>query len=229
MADVIRQGRVEVNGKVVEDFSYPLNVEIDRISIDKRPVDLKPKQKVYLMLNKPRGVMSTTSDDRGRPTVIDILPEKYRNLRLYPVGRLDKESTGLLLLTNDGELTQRLTHPSFEHEKEYLVSINARLKENEKRMLERGLKLEEGLTHRAIVKEVDAKPFNYSITIHEGRKRQVHRMFEHLGHRVLALRRVRTGGIQLGELREGEVRRLSRREVQTLFGDKADHAESSFQ
>lgn len=135
LADAIREGRVEVNGKVVEDFNYPLNLEMDRISIDGRLVNLKPKQKVYLMLNKPKGVMSTTSDERGRSTVIDILPENYRHLRLHPVGRLDKDSTGLLLLTNDGELTYRLTHPSFEHEKEYLVSINASLQASEKRRL----------------------------------------------------------------------------------------------
>ena len=228
LADAIREGRVKVNGKVVEDFSYPVNLEMDRISIDGRLVNLKPKQKVYLMLNKPKGVMSTTSDERGRSTVIDILPENYRHLRLHPVGRLDKDSTGLLLLTNDGELTYRLTHPSFEHEKEYLVSINARLKESEKRRLEHGLKLEDGTTHRATVKEVDAKPFNYSITIHEGRKRQVRRMFEHLGLRVPALKRVRMGSIRLGDLREGEARKLSAREVSMLLGDKADGAESSF-
>ena len=228
LADAIREGRVEVNGKVVEDFSYPLNLEMDRISIDGRLVNLKPKQKVYLMLNKPKGVMSTTSDERGRPTVIDILPDNYRHLRLHPVGRLDKDSTGLLLLTNDGELTYRLTHPSFEHEKEYLVSINTRLQASEKRRLEQGLKLEDGTTHRATVKEVDAKPFNYSITIHEGRKRQVRRMFEHLGHRVPALKRVRMGSIRLGDLREGEARKLSAREVSMLLGDKADCAESSF-
>jgi 23S rRNA pseudouridine2605 synthase len=228
LADAILQSRVEVNGKVVEDFSYPLNVETDLVSIDKMPVDLKPQQKVYLMLNKPKGVLSTTGDERGRPTVIDILPENYRQLLLYPVGRLDKESTGLLLLTNDGELTQRLTHPSFEHEKEYLVSINARLKEVEKLRLEQGLKLENCITHRATVKEVNAKPYNYSITIHEGKKRQVRRMFEHLGYRVLALKRVRTGSILLGDLPEGEMRRLSPREVQTLLGDKADCTESSF-
>lgn len=222
LADAIREGRVEVNGKVVEDFSYPLNLEMDRVSIDGRLVNLKPKQKVYLMLNKPKGVMSTTSDERGRPTVIDILPENYRHLRLHPVGRLDKDSTGLLLLTNDGELTYRLTHPGFEHEKEYLVSINARLQESEKRRLEQGLKLEDGTTHRATVKEVDAKPFNYSITIHEGRKRQVRRMFKHLGHHVLALKRVRMSSIQLGDLREGEARKLSAREVSLLLGDKAD-------
>lgn len=228
LADAIRQGRVDVNGKMVDDFNYPLNLEMDRISIDGRLVNLKPKQKVYLMLNKPKGVTSTTSDERGRPTVIDILPDNYRHLRLHPVGRLDKDSTGLLLLTNDGELTYRLTHPSFEHEKEYLVSINARLKASEKRRLEQGLNLEDGTTHHATVKEVDAKPFNYSITIHEGRKRQVRRMFKHLGHHVLALKRVRMGSIRLGDLREGEARKLSAREVSMLLIDKADCAESSF-
>jgi 23S rRNA pseudouridine2605 synthase len=228
LADAIHEGRVKVNGKMVGDFSYPLNLEMDRISIDGRLINLKPKQKMYLMLNKPKGVMSTTSDERGRPTVIDILPDNYRHLRLHPVGRLDKDSTGLLLLTNDGELTYRLTHPGFEHEKEYLVSINAGLQASEKRRLEQGLKLEDGTTQRATVKEVDAKPFNYSITIHEGRKRQVRRMFKHLGHHVLALKRVRMGGIRLGDLREGEARKLSAREVRMLLGDKADCAESSF-
>jgi len=224
LADAIRQGRVEVNGKVAEDFGYPLNVETDHVSIDKRPIDLKPRQAVYLLLNKPKGVLSTTSDERGRRTVLDILPENYRHLRLYPVGRLDKESTGLLLLTNDGELTHRLTHPSFEHEKEYLVSTNARIPASEKRRLEQGLELEDGITHRAIVKEVQAKPFNYSITIHEGRKRQVRRMFECLGHRILALKRVRMGNIQLGDLREGEIRELSAQEVQALLTAGTEHA-----
>lgn len=224
LADAIRQGRVEVNGKVVEDFGYPLNVETDHVSIDKRSVDLKPGQAVYLLLNKPKGVLSTTSDERGRRTVLDMLPENYRHLRLYPVGRLDKESTGLLLLTNDGELTHRLTHPSFEQEKEYLVSTNARLPASEKRRLEQGLELEDGITHRAIVKEVQAKPFNYSITIHEGRKRQVRRMFECLGHRILALKRVRMGNIQLGDLREGGIRELSAQEVQALLTDVTEHA-----
>ncbi len=227
LADAIRQGRVKVNGKVVEDFRYPLNVETDHVSIDKQPVDLKPRQAVYLLLNKPKGVLSTTSDERGRRTVFDILPEDYRHLRLHPVGRLDKDSTGLLLLTNDGELTHRLTHPSFEHEKGYLVSINARLPASEKRRLEQGLELGDGITHRAIVKEVQAKPFNYSITIHEGRKRQVRRMFQRLGHRILALKRVSMGSIQLGDLREGEIRELSAQEVQSLLIDGTEHARSA--
>jgi pseudouridine synthase len=221
LADAIRQGRVQVNGAVVEDFRSPLNVKADRVSLDGRLVDLKPEPPVYLLLNKPRGVVSTTSDEVGRSTVVDTLPAKYRQLRLYPVGRLDKESTGLLLLTNDGQLTHRLTHPSFGHEKEYLVSIDARLTQGQRRNLEEGVELDDGMTHPATVTEVHAGPFNYSITLHEGRKRQVRRMFEHVGRRVLALKRVRMGGIQLGDLREGEVRPLTAQEVRALLSPAA--------
>jgi len=217
LADAIKQSRVKVNGEIAEDFRQPVNVETDHISISGQPVDLKPRQLVYLVLNKPSGIMSTTSDERGRRTVIDILPEKYRHLRLYPVGRLDKDSTGLLLLTNDGELTNRLTHPRFEQEKEYLVSISDKLKTEEERKLEQGIELEDGLTHPAAIKEVDLPPFNYSITIHEGRKRQVRRMFESLGHPVLALKRIRLGSLNLGKLKEGEIRELSAKEVKTLL------------
>lgn len=217
LADAIRQGRVEVNGVVAENFRHPLNIDTDRVTIDGRAVDLKPAKAAYLMLNKPRGVLSTTRDERGRRTVIDLLPDEYRRLMLHPVGRLDKDSTGLLLLTNDGELTHRLTHPSFEHEKEYLVATDTRLKPGDKRSLEQGIRLEDGVTHGAVVREVQDKPFNYSITIHEGRKRQVRRMFESLGYRVLALKRVRIGSLQLGELKDGNVRKLSAREVQALL------------
>ncbi|MEE8470951.1 MAG: pseudouridine synthase [Dehalococcoidia bacterium] len=220
LADAIKQGKVEINGRVVEDFRHPVSVETDRLSIDGQPVDLRPRKAVYLMLNKPRGVVSTTNDERGRRTVVDILPAKYRHLRLHLVGRLDKSSAGLLLLTNDGELTYRLTHPKFEHEKEYLVSIASRLRPGDKRRLQQGIELEDGLTHPAAVREVKAHPFNYSVTIHEGRKRQVHRMFASLGHRVLALKRIRTGCLTLGDLREGDVRELSPQEVQALLDDQ---------
>ena len=221
LADAIKQGRVEVNGQIVEDFRRPVNTKTDRILIDGRLVDLKPRKVVYLMLNKPKGVLSTTSDDRGRKTVIDILPEKYRSLRLYPVGRLDRNSTGLLLLTNDGEITYQFTHPRFEHEKEYLVLLDTRLQPSEKRKLEQGLELEDGLSYPAIIREVKSVPsFNYSVTIHEGRKRQVRRMFEKLGHRVLALKRIRTGGLCLGDLQEGEIHELSSKEARALLSDK---------
>ena len=217
LADAIREGRVNVNRIVAEDFRQPINVETDKITINGQPVDLKPERLVYLMLNKPAGFMSTTSDERGRRTVIDLLPEKYHHLRLYPVGRLDRETTGLLLLTNDGEFTNRLTHPRYEHQKEYLVAIKDTLKPDEKRKLEQGIKLEDGLTHPAVIKEANEPPFNYSITIHEGKKRQVRRMFENVGHPVQALKRIRTGSLRLGRLKEGEIRELSAQEIRALL------------
>ena len=219
LADAIRQGRVKINDEMVEDFRHPVNRKTDRISVDNQPVDLKPRQTVCLMLNKPRDVMSTTSDERGRRTVLDLLSGKYRHLRLYPVGRLDKDSTGLLLLTNDGELTYHLTHPRFEHKKEYLIHIDGSLKTDDKRRLEQGIKLAEGKTHPAVVKEVKSSPpFNYSITIHEGRKRQVRRMLAALRHHILALKRIRMGNLSLGDLKEGEIRELSAQEISRLMG-----------
>jgi 23S rRNA pseudouridine2605 synthase len=134
------------------------------------------------------------------------------------VGRLDKDSTGLLLLTNDGDLAYRLTHPKFEHEKEYLVQINGQLGKVERKKLEQGIKLDDGVTSPAQVREVNsAPPYNYSLTIHEGKKRQVRRMLEALGYRVLALKRVRMGNLNLGNLKEGSIRELSVKEIRILI------------
>ena len=217
VADAIMHGLVQVNGSVVADLRYAVDAQKDRITVDGRVVDIKSQKHVYLMLNKPADVLSTVSDERGRRTVIDILPEKYRDIGLHPVGRLDKDSTGLLLLTNDGDFTYRLTHPKFEKEKEYLLQIGAILKPHEISALEKGIELEDGVTHGAAVKSSrSAPPFNYSITLHEGRKRQVRRMFASLGHRVVALRRVREESLALGELGEGHVRELSDGEVGRL-------------
>ena len=173
---------------------------------------------MLLMLNKPAGVLSTTKDDRGRKTVIDIIPAKYRNTGLFPVGRLDKNTTGLLLLTNNGKIAYQLTHPKFEHDKEYLVFIKSRLSASEKLKIEQGIQLDDGITFPARIKESKKyPPFNYSITIHEGRKRQIRRMFESLGHRVLALKRIRLAGLSMGNLNEGKVRKLSLRETERLL------------
>lgn len=218
LAEAIKQGRLTVDGRVATDFRFPVNLRQDQVRIDNRPVNLKPEKRVYLMLHKPGGVLSTTRDERGRDTVIGLLPQKYRHLRLYPVGRLDKESTGLLLLTNDGALTYRLTHPRFEHEKEYLVRLDRWLKPGEKEKLERGIELEDGKTHPVVVEAVKTEPFRYRVTMHEGRKRQLRRMFQGLGYRALALKRVRTGSLTLGSLREGEVRELTGEEVKELSG-----------
>jgi 23S rRNA pseudouridine2605 synthase len=217
MADAIRNGRVIVNGHIAEDFRLPVNIKTDHIQLDNKPVALTAQKSVCLMINKPTGILSTTEDERGGRTVLDTLPEKYRKLRLYPIGRLDKDTTGLLLLTNDGELTNRLTHPRYEHEKEYLVQIPGRLKTDEKQKLERGILLDDGVTAPAKVKEVGIKGFNYSITIHEGRKRQIRRMFARLGYQVLALRRVRIGNLTLGDLKDGGLRELTASEVSRLL------------
>ena len=186
------------------------------ITIDGKHISATAEPIVYLMLNKPKGVISSTSDKRGVKTVIDILPEKHRQIRLYPVGRLDKDSTGLIILTNDGELTLWLTHPRFEQEKEYLVRIGRNLNPEDKIKLEKGIYLGDGKTSPAKVKASKYPPFSYSVTIHEGKKRQVRRMFAALGYSVLELQRIRLGSLRLGSLREGEIRELSPRQVQSL-------------
>jgi 23S rRNA pseudouridine2605 synthase len=227
IADAIKNGRVKVNGEPMENFRHPVNLETDRVSVHGKMVDLKPGRTIYLMINKPLGIITTTSDEQGRRTVLDILPEKYRHLRLYPVGRLDKDSTGLLLLTNDGELTYRLTHPKFEHDKEYLIQIDGRLKPDEIRKLERGFELEDGMTYPIVVKEVKSQPpFNYSITMHEGRKRQVRRMLASLGYHIPALKRIRMGNLHLGNLKEGATRELTPEEVRSLLADRPPKAAS---
>ncbi|MCJ7514900.1 MAG: rRNA pseudouridine synthase [Dehalococcoidia bacterium] len=218
IADAIKNGRVQVNGETIENFRHPMNPETDRVSINGKPVDLKPRRTVYLMVNKPIGIITTTIDERGRRTVLDILPEKYRSMRLYPVGRLDKDSTGLLILTNDGELTYRLTHPRFEHEKEYLIQIDGVLRPDEKRKLEKGLSLEDGMTYPVVVREIKSPPFNYSVITHEGRKREIRRMLANLGYQVLALKRIKMGSLSLGNLREGAARELTDAEVSALLG-----------
>ena len=218
LADAIRQGKIRVNGKIIEDFSYPVNFRKDIILIDGKPVKPKLNPIIVLMLNKPAGILSTTKDDRCRKTVMDILPRKYHNIMLYPVGRLDRDTTGLLLLTNDGELTYKLTHPKFEHEKEYLILIKSKLSPDEKLNIERGIRLDDGITYPAVLKETGTyPPFNYNLTIHEGRKRQIHRMLAKFGHKVLTLRRIRIGGLRLGKLKEGEVRELSTQEIERLL------------
>jgi 23S rRNA pseudouridine2605 synthase len=220
ISDAIRQGKVQVNGIVIEDFSYLVDSSSAVVIVEGRKIDLKSEPKIYLMLNKPAGVLSTVKDSKYRKTVIDILPEKYRSFRLYPVGRLDKNSTGLLLLSNDGQLTYELTHPKFEHEKEYLIQIRQRLQPEAIREIGSGIQLDDGITYPAKIKELrPTYPFNYSIIIHEGRKRQVRRMFDKLGYHVLALKRVRMGTLELGELKEGEIRELSHHEVKMLLSN----------
>ena len=216
MTDAIKSGRVAINGKIVESFLQPVKVGTDNVTIDGKSIAYKTEKPIYLILNKPKGIISTTSDERGSKTVIDILPQKYQHTRLYPVGRLDKESTGLVLLSNDGDFTYRLTHPKFEREKEYLVQVDGNLTKEEKMQMEKGLDLEDGKTSPARVKVVKSHPFNYSITIHEGKKRQARRMFASLGYRVLELKRIRIDVLTIDGLSAGDTRELTPKEIQTL-------------
>ena len=208
LADAIKQGKVTLNGQVVTDFRQPVS-ESDVIAIDGREVSLKAEAKTYIMLNKPVGILSASIDKRGGRIALDILPPQYRRLRLYPAGRLDKDSSGLLLRTNDGGLT----HPRFGQEKEYLVYIKKELTADDIAGLESGLELDDGLTAPAGVRQVSEAPYNYSVIIHEGRKRQVRRMLAALGCPVLALKRVRLGNLRLGGLKEGEARALTAAEA----------------
>ncbi len=217
LAAAILEGRVTVNGQKATNLRQPLERENALITIDGQLVKLTAEKHIYLMLNKPADLLSTVKDEMGRLTVLDIIPQKYRRSRLYPVGRLDRDTTGLLLLTNDGELTNRLTHPGFESEKEYYFQIEGNLTPGEKRRLETGIRLEDGQTAPAKVREIKTEPpFNYSITIHEGRNRQVRRMLHALGHDTLALKRVRVSNLKLGTLKEGQVRELRGEEVRQL-------------
>jgi 23S rRNA pseudouridine2605 synthase len=208
--EIIRAGRVTVDGAVVEDPAREIGAQ-DEVAVDGRIVAAPTEHAVYA-LNKPAGVVSTASDPQGRPTVVSLLPS---DLRLYPVGRLDIDTTGLILLTNDGELAHRLTHPRFEVPKTYRVRIaNPPVSAAAIRKLRAGVRLEDGMTAPARVRRVS--PQVLEVTIHEGRKRQVKRMCEAVGHPVLALERVAFGPLLLGELKPGRWRRLEEAEVRAL-------------
>jgi len=226
MAATIIRGGVSVNDKVIESFNEPVDPAKDIIKVDGQRISAQVEPLFYLMMNKPEGVVSSTVDERGEKTIVDILPEKYRNIRVYPVGRLDKDSSGLILLTNDGDLTYRLTHPRFEQEKEYMVRIEGRLKPQERQQLEKGIEIDGVRTSPARVEVCHQGPFNYSIIIHEGKKRQVRRMFAALGYMVYELKRVRIGSLKLKGLAEGAIRELSPLELASLRNSAAPNPQA---
>lgn len=212
--ELIRQGRVAVDGRVVRELGTKVEPGAV-ITVDGKPVELRA-HKLYIILNKPRGYVTTVSDELGRPTVMDLVP---RGQRLFPVGRLDADSEGLLLITNDGDLTYWLTHPRFGCEKEYHALIDGSLTENELRMLRQRIVLDGRRTAPAVVERLqrDKAGTWLRIVIHEGRKRQIRRMIASIGHDVLRLIRVRFGPLELGDLPSGRSRPLTREEVAALF------------
>jgi len=210
--EIVRAGRVSVAGETVTDPARDVGAG-DVIKVDGKPVSTVHERVVYA-LNKPAGVVSTARDPQGRPTVVTMVPQTER---LYPVGRLDIDTTGLILLTNQGELAHHLTHPRFEVEKTYRVVVaGPSVRDAELRALREGVELEDGRTAPARVRRVSADTIE--ITIHEGRKRQVKRMCEAVGHPVKRLERIRFGPLSLGDLPRGRWRKLTDAEVDALMG-----------
>ncbi|MBR5224804.1 MAG: rRNA pseudouridine synthase [Clostridia bacterium] len=214
--EMIAAGRVNVNGQIITEMGTQVE-ETDVVLVD--GVRIMPEEeKKYILYHKPAGEVTTVSDDKGRETVMDRF--KDFEVRLYPVGRLDYDSEGLLLLTNDGELAQRLTHPSCEVDKVYLARVTGNPSNEAIDKLRRGVFMEgdERRTYPASVRVVRDESL-YSdivVSIHEGRNRQVRRMFDAVGHKVLLLRRIRFGSLELGDLRRGEWRELTAQEVEEL-------------
>jgi 23S rRNA pseudouridine2605 synthase len=207
--DLIAAGRVSVNGEVAV-LGRRVDPEADRVEVDGVPIGVKAGL-VYYLLNKPEGVVTTAKDPQGRRTVVDLVPDEPR---VYPVGRLDAATEGLLLLTNDGDLANRIAHPSHGVEKEYLAEVEGHVSAGAVRQLREGIELEDGLTAPAKVSQPN--PGLLRITIHEGRNRQVRRMCEAVGHPVLRLIRVRIGPLSDRQLRPGQWRELTSDEVKAL-------------
>ncbi len=212
---LILEGKVQINGKIVKELGTKVKVK-DEITIDN--VRLNKDDKVYYLLYKPRGVVSTVKDDKNRKTVVDIIKT---NVRIYPVGRLDYDTTGVLLLTNDGELSNLLTHPKNKVEKIYIAKINGILDVKAIKTLENGVEIDNYKTAKSKVKirKIDKKN-NTSIVeirIHEGKNHQIKKMFEKVGFKVLKLKRESFAFLNLLGLNSGEYRKLSIKEVRQLY------------
>jgi 23S rRNA pseudouridine2605 synthase len=209
--EIVRSGRVTVGGEVVTDPARDVG-DASGVAVDGRPLE-GAEERVVWAVHKPLGVVSTARDTHGRPTVVSLVDSP--DARLYPVGRLDADTTGLILLTNDGDLANALTHPRYEVPKTYVAEVEpVPVSETALRRLREGVELEDGVTAPARVRQTRAGVLE--LTIHEGRKRQVRRMVEAVGHRVVALRRERFGPLALGDMGPGKVRRLTPAEVERL-------------
>ena len=206
--EIVAKGLVTVGGEVVTDPARDVDAG-DDVRVNGKPVAAEPRE--VWAVNKPAGVVSTAREPGSRPAVVELVDTEAR---LYPVGRLDADTTGLLLLTNDGELADRLTHPRYEVSKTYRVRLGKSIADRDLERLRRGVELEDGRTGPAEVRRLGER--EVEIVLREGRNRQVRRMVEAVGNRVVALRRVRFGPLELGRLKEGGARRLSANEIVQL-------------
>ena len=211
----IEEGRIKVN-RVIASTGIDVTEE-DEIYIDNKKIETKRiEEKVYFMLNKPLEVLSASSDDRGRKTVVDLIKT---DKRIFPIGRLDYMTSGLILLTNDGELFNRLVHPKSEIYKKYYIKVFGEVKKEEIEELKKGVFLEDGKTLPAKISGIkyDKNKTSMYISIREGRNRQIRRMIEKFGYKVLMLRREKIGELSLGDLPEGKYRELTNEEIEYLY------------
>ena len=213
--ELIVEGKVKVNGQQAE-LGCRVEVEADLITVDGAPIGVRPDF-VYYLLNKPVGVVTTADDPQRRPTVVDMVPT---DPRVFPVGRLDADTEGLLILTNNGELTHRLTHPSFGIEKEYVAVVKGNPSRSSLRLLREGVDLEDGKTSPAKFASIGEETIR--LTIHEGKNRQVRRMCSAIGHPVKRLIRTRIGSLSDRSLSPGEWRELTMAEIRSLERAVAD-------
>ncbi len=215
--ELIIDGSVTVNGQVVRELGTKADPEKDAIKVMGKLIHL-PQRNTYIVLNKPVGYITSMSDPEGRPVVTELL--KGVKARVYPVGRLDYDTEGLLIMTDDGGLANSMMHPSHEVSKTYLVKVKGVLEDKEIEKLQKGIKLDDGMTAPAGVKRLKKADANswIELTIHEGRYHQVKRMMERVGHSVIKLVRVRYGSIELGNVPPGTFRYLTNEEVKILKG-----------
>jgi 23S rRNA pseudouridine2605 synthase len=215
---LILNGQVSVNGVVVTELGSKADPSKDSITVDGKPLKIS-SQRLYILLNKPPGYITALKDSQNRPLVTDLLKDMPE--RVYPVGRLDYNTEGLLLLTNDGEWANRLMHPRHEIEKEYHVRVRGKVLDQQLKRMAEGVELEDGMTAPAVVNLVKSGDQNdwISVAIHEGRNRQVRRMCEAVSLSVVRLKRIRYGSLMLGTLRAGQFRYLTDAEVSVLSGE----------
>ncbi len=215
--EMIRDGRVRVDGRIVTEMGLKIDPDSQYVQCDNKKVGPLEQPLVYILLNKPRGYLTTLSDPQGRPIVTSLL--NNISTRVFPVGRLDLDTEGALILTNDGELAQKILHPSHETTKSYEALVQGIPAKSKIKTLETGIELEGRKTWPAQISLIKRKEQNtlFRITIHEGRKRQIRKMFQAVGHPVIALKRVAYGKLALGSLKIGSYRFLSTKELEKIF------------
>ena len=214
--DLILQGKVSVNGQIITELGTKVDKQSDIIMVEGIKVTNEIK-KVYILLNKPIGYITSAKDQFDRPTVLDLVSEI--KVRLYPVGRLDYDTEGLIILTNDGDLTFKITHPSHNVTKTYTALVNGRVQEEAIELFKKGVAIEDYTTAPAkleIVKYINNETL-VNITIHEGKNRQVRKMCEAIGHPVIRLKRISIGSLKLGDLGSGHYRHLNKEEIEYLY------------